>query len=64
MRAGALVCEHVNPGPELSDLELRGGKCFIHGQADLSQAGRSPSGFGLFNRAEELQPAGDVLVMR
>ena len=48
MRAGALVCEHVNPGPELSDLELRGGKCAIHRQADLGQAGRSPSGCGLF----------------
>ena len=64
MRAGALVCEHVNPGPELGDLESRIGKGAVDRQADLGQAGRSPSGFGVFNRAEELQPAGYVLVMR
>jgi hypothetical protein len=61
---GPARCEQVNPGPELGGLELRGGKCAIDGQADLGQAGRSPSGFGVFNRAEELQPAGQVLVMR
>ena len=64
MPAGSLVCEHVNPGPELGDLELRGGKSSVDGKADLGQAGRSPSGFCVFNRAEELQSAGYGLVMR
>jgi hypothetical protein len=35
----------VDPGPELGDLELRGGKRAVGGQADLGQAGRAMSGF-------------------
>jgi hypothetical protein len=54
----------VNPGPELGDLELRSGKLAVDRQADLGQAGRSLSGFGFLDSAEELQPAGDFLVVR
>jgi hypothetical protein len=54
----------VNPGLELGDLELRGGECAVDGQADLGQVGRSLSGFGIFNGAEDLRPAGDVLIMK
>jgi len=53
----------VNPGPELGDLELRGGQRAVDRQADLAQASRFPADFGVLDGAEELQPAGHVLVM-
>jgi len=54
----------VNPGPELGDLESRIGKGAVDRQADFGQAGRSVSGFGFLDSTEQLQPAGDVLVVR
>jgi hypothetical protein len=53
----------MNPRPELGDLELCSGKRAVDRQANLGQAGRSASGFGVFDSTEQLQPAGDVLVM-
>jgi hypothetical protein len=51
--------------PELRDLEMRSGKRAVGRQADLGQAGPfGISGFGFLDSTEELQPAGDVLVVR
>jgi hypothetical protein len=64
LRAGPARGERVDYCPELGDLELGGGTRTIDGQANLGQAGRSSSGFGFLDGAEELQPAGGgVLVM-
>ena len=41
VRAGPACREHMNPGPELGDLEPRIGKGAVDRQADLGQAGRS-----------------------
>ena len=40
------------------------GKGAVDRQADLGEAGRSVSGFGVLDGTEQLQPAGDVLVVR